>query len=939
MNDLEYSSSSSSSGFTWDGFTVQSLPQEHIDRIHKLYGRESYKNAEAKDISLSNLRSAHDYNAPIAPLLFSNSDPLFHKDHKDRILKLINDFQVSKTICPITVDVTREDMPVIVDGDHRARAAILMGASVIPSVQIKRSDIPQPRDILGSDITDAETTCNCSAWTCIDGPTPHNCPNFTNWVINGVTPYNSDNCTIYIVPSAPYDVTIYSDPAHTNQIAYGHMTNPGTNNFSGSISGSVSISYSMIYTSFAIRCEIEYASSSSSGDYISSSSISTSSSSSEGYSSESSSLVETIPLVPPINQNNQNLIPFSFIGEGGYIGNTTEIGFIIEAANSEYMNTQEVIDRDNITLTLANTNATSTVYVPQEEGSQYKHQSSFYVDVISNDAIQEVRTHTEPNAYEFEEPDCVFIIPKFTWTFGNTTTTQTTTLIGYDGKFWITTKDGVLRRVSYNTQTATPDFSNSFSSIVDRVVFATNNSTMYVSTNNTLYSYSVDDYLTGSEKGLITAADNSNKYLISLYDNASLWSVEAYKGRVVKMNPDTLAVTKIYTGIDAPIKIVKSQFHNAYFVAGTHILWKIDDGSSTLTAVYEVDDYSIADFDVSENGKICLLLHGENDDIMRVLDDNLYSFLLDERVTNAAVKFCKYCGAGNFYILVEISSSGTTYSIDNYIFNVNDETLNRTASQCGKLTTATTTTTTAITSTIEIQSPTANEQIAAGSKYDIKWLSSKAIGDSVKIELYKGGYLASTITNSTGNTGIYGWNVPSGLILDDDYTIKITWLANNSDPSNSDTTSPFQVVLTVATEAVVTTVAYSEGAVGIDYNSFANQIVIMLGSGLFAIYDMGSGNTYGLLDSGVSYASSVSIKNAEVINSRIKQTKVRIFVGSELNFSDRWDSGEITTDLTSAYYGGGNNLVNGKKYYVNIQTYTDDLGWSDVQTKEFIMPK
>jgi hypothetical protein len=43
--------------------------------------------------------------------------------------------------------------------------------------------------------------------------------------------------------------------------------------------------------------------------------------------------------------------------------------------------------------------------------------------------------------------------------------------------------------------------------------------------------------------------------------------------------------------------------------------------------------------------------------------------------------------------------------------------------------------------------------------------------------------------------------------------------------------------------------------------------------------------------------------------------------------------------LNSIYYGGGDNLVPGETYYVNIQVYSEDSGWSEVQTKTWIMPK
>ena len=69
------------------------------------------------------------------------------------------------------------------------------------------------------------------------------------------------------------------------------------------------------------------------------------------------------------------------------------------------------------------------------------------------------------------------------------------------------------------------------------------------------------------------------------------------------------------------------------------------------------------------------------------------------------------------------------------------------------------------------------------------------------------------------------------------------------------------------------------------------------------------------------------------------QTRVRIWVGSDMYLSDKWDSGEILTSLKSMYYGGGHNLEAGKEYYAHIQTYSDAEGWGSVQVVSFIMPK
>ena len=78
---------------------------------------------------------------------------------------------------------------------------------------------------------------------------------------------------------------------------------------------------------------------------------------------------------------------------------------------------------------------------------------------------------------------------------------------------------------------------------------------------------------------------------------------------------------------------------------------------------------------------------------------------------------------------------------------------------------------------------------------------------------------------------------------------------------------------------------------------------------------------------------------AELLKQFDDESKVRIFVGSSQYLSDTWDSGVVETKLTSMYYGGGNNLQPGHKYYVHIQVYSEKEGWSEVQIKSFVMPK
>jgi len=107
---------------------------------------------------------------------------------------------------------------------------------------------------------------------------------------------------------------------------------------------------------------------------------------------------------------------------------------------------------------------------------------------------------------------------------------------------------------------------------------------------------------------------------------------------------------------------------------------------------------------------------------------------------------------------------------------------------------------------------------------------------------------------------------------------------------------------------------------------------------LYFIFSLTDYVIYGLVESGASNVLSIALNNI-LIRGIDKQSKVRIFVGSAVNQNDMWDSGEVDTELKSMYYGGGDNLESGKKYYVHIQTYSNKYGWSEIQIREFTMPK
>ena len=159
---------------------------------------------------------------------------------------------------------------------------------------------------------------------------------------------------------------------------------------------------------------------SSSSSSLSSSSSIDSSSSSLSSSSSSNDLFYRQINGALINQGNYNLLPFTWIGERGTssdLGDDSKINFEIQASSSPYMDYDAVIERDNSALTETPEVTDPDTYLPQDERAYYEHRRVFYVDVIAKDSggVKEVRTHVEPNKYEFEEVEDSFLIPKFIW--------------------------------------------------------------------------------------------------------------------------------------------------------------------------------------------------------------------------------------------------------------------------------------------------------------------------------------------------------------------------------------------------------------------------------------------------------------------------------------------------------------------------------------------
>ena len=677
---------------------------------------------------------------------------------------------------------------------------------------------------------------------------------------------------------------------------------------------------------------------------------SSSSQSSESIGNTSSSSSSNDLFAPQINltlvdQSNGNLLPFSFIGESGYsvnLGTGSELGWIITSSQSPNLDYEAIINRDTSGISSV-TNIDEEVYVPNDSDSYYQHQAPFYVDVISKDdaGIREVRTHVEPSAYEFEAVEQSFNIPKFTWTNefqGASNTVSTTTTISVNS-MWVGTEDGLLKGAEYTSDSASLIYEEDLTNQVGRVVFGPNKDKIYVSTSTNLYRYSSEYFLNSSDLEQQLSTTNTNSNLISL-DDGSIWAVQTYNGKVIKMD-NNFVVQKEYVGFDAPYKIIKSEYHNLYIVAGTHLVWTIDDSTNEAVNIYEVNDHKIVDIAVAEDGKLCMLLNGSSVDRFRVVGNDFYSLVLDEKIIGASLRYCVYCNEGRFYALAELDNpeGGLVYGALHYTFDSNSGTLQVVSSQNALSTTTTTTTLGTTVKAVEIKSPNGGEILELGEKYEIEWISSKSASDLVKIDLYKEGVFYSLITEGTPNTGLFEWNVPETLKKYEYYKIRITWLSASSDASNyDDSDNFFSIGIGTATTTTTTTTKIAEEAIGIDFDATNDWVIMMLKSGVYGIFSLSAQVFYGMIETGILNPSSFAIKNA-MMGTINDQTQVRIFVGSNSGWSDRWDSGVIETSLMSMYYGGGDNLVPGVTYYVHIQTYSGDRGWGDLQIKEFTMPR
>jgi M6 family metalloprotease-like protein len=97
--------------------------------------------------------------------------------------------------------------------------------------------------------------------------------------------------------------------------------------------------------------------------------------------------------------------------------------------------------------------------------------------------------------------------------------------------------------------------------------------------------------------------------------------------------------------------------------------------------------------------------------------------------------------------------------------------------------------------TVVVMLPNGGESLWRGTTNEIQWAAN--ITGNVKIELYKGGSLDSTISANEANDGSYQWAIPVGQTVGSDYKIKISSVLNSSysDLSNTNFSIAIQPTL------------------------------------------------------------------------------------------------------------------------------------------------
>jgi hypothetical protein len=642
--------------------------------------------------------------------------------------------------------------------------------------------------------------------------------------------------------------------------------------------------------------------------------------------------------------NYKNYLDFNFLVERGkpFDGDTFDFSF--ETQTNKYFDYDVLLTSNSVS------EQAGDVLISNPLGSESVHESEFYVDIISKDdrGIKEYSLRTQEENYGFSKVKDIFIIPKFSWSdqiiFEENESSEESLEMN-DGSFWASTSDNKIHKIEYilSSNSASSTYEMQLDGEIQESKFDKKGGCLYTSTRDYMYKHSIDHYFRGNDYLLEVKEDvkkfNPNSDIVSYIDKAEAISVQKYLGNIARRDPLTLEIKELYSGFGSPFKIRYSFFHKSYLIGCDNSIWKLNQNYER-EIVYGASDYKVIDFDVSETGETCIILEKNNKSLVRILDYSFYKLLLAKE-SDYKFKHCKYCENGIFYFIEEVNSELESYTSNHYLFDVRKKEEHKIISEnVVKLEdSAVETDTTIPTEQIEIVSPNGGEYFIKEQINEIKWKSTESVTDFVRIDLYKNDEYLLTISEETTNSGVFSWIPDVSLEISSAYKIKIEWLGagiNYSDISEN----IFSITDSKPESDEI--IPEIESVSDIDYIPKDKSVIIVLNNGYFGLLNIEEKTFYGLIDSGIRGITSIDALDETFFDFNDGDIeKLRIWVGSDLNLSDKWDSGEIeiTNNQKSIYYGGGNNLMAGETYYVNLQLYSNIHGWSEVQTKQWTMPK
>ncbi|MCK5759735.1 MAG: GPI anchored serine-threonine rich family protein [Candidatus Delongbacteria bacterium] len=212
---------------------------------------------------------------------------------------------------------------------------------------------------------------------------------------------------------------------------------------------------------------------------------------------------------------------------------------------------------------------------------------------------------------------------------------------------------------------------------------------------------------------------------------------------------------------------------------------------------------------------------------------------------------------------------------------------------------------------ITVTSPNGGDVVQMGTSVTITWEDYD--GDSIRIELYKGGVLSAEIETSYPNTGSYTSTIPTDIVSGIDYKIKITSTTNSSiyDFSNANFTivSVGEYIVVTAPNGGETYQAGQTYTITWEDNIDASVMIEVFKGGSYVASIASSTTSDGShtteIPNDAEAGADYKIKITSVVNASITDF-------SNNNFTITVDPPAIQVEFPN----GGENLIIGQTYWI-----------------------